>query len=80
MELTVGQRIDIFEVTKNPYGDKVFIVGSHYAELAGNKFHGNDFGRDMIANDPKPVWANAWHLNAYDMRKVGTMVIKSIKQ
>lgn len=79
MELTVGQRIDIFEVNKNPYGGDTFIIGSHYAELAGNKYSGNEYGRDMIGNKPKPSFADAWHLNADDMRKVGTVVIKKVK-
>lgn len=48
MELTVGQRIDVFEVKGNPYGmvfgKPVFKNGSHYAEVAGNNYHGNAYG------------------------------------
>jgi hypothetical protein len=79
-KIEVGQRVDIFEVSNDPYNGN-FNIGGWYAEKP-SKYSGNKYGRDMISQSPIPSdWeATAWHLNIPNhMKKVGTMVIKSIK-
>lgn len=83
MELQVGQRIDIFKVVDHPYHDSVFKKGGLYAEVAGNAYHGNKYGRDMIYDGIKysfPIHLNTTEMPGGYMVKVGTMIIKSVKK
>lgn len=80
-QLEIGDRIDVFKVTHDSYGGE-FTIGAFYAEVLGNKYSGNSYGRDMIGNRPIPeTWgAGGWHMNIPDnMVKVGTLVITALK-
>lgn len=79
-KIQVGQRIDVFEILKTPYSETSFKVGRQYAEIAGNYYHGNESGRDMVTDNP--AFTSLHHninIGNSQMEKVGTMIIKSVK-
>jgi hypothetical protein len=80
-KLTVGQRIDIFEVTSEygGYWSGDFKHGSWYSEVPGNKFHGNKYGRDMVSDNPDFPQLHC-SISDNDIKFVGTMVVKELKE
>lgn len=85
MSLHIGQRVDVFEaINIFTLPKTLFTPGKWYAERANDKYNGNPYGRNMVA-DYKPQWGiphlniNSGDMSTGQMRKVGTLVVTKIK-